>query len=648
MEKLKVDDFTDYSFLSQVKFSPDGRHIALRVTKADKEENEYNSCLWLYDLEEQKLSQLTAGKKDQNFIWIDSENIVFISQRESEEEQSLKPKTELYQINITGGEAVKLKDIELGVEKFKFDGQHSIIFTAKKDLRERDEEKLKEEEEYEVLEEIPYWQNGSGFTDGYRTHLFRLDLSTGDVEELIEDKYNIEDFDVQGNHICLNMNYFEDKAPVSSNLYYFNQKSRSLTLLCDKNWRIDSVNFKDNNNIYVTAGEMEKIGLNTNPDIFLYDIEKGELVQLTDDFDQSLWSSVGNDSRYGTGKTKAVENDRFYFVSTDGYNSHLYYLQDNNVIQLIEEPGSVDMFDVYEDKVVYVAFRENKLQELYLLTPEGERQLSKFNENILADKMLSTPEYFAVKASDGTDIDAWIMKPVNFKEGKKYPAVLEIHGGPKSVYGTIFFHEFQVLASAGYAVIFSNPRGSDGRGNDFADIRGNYGTRDYMDIMEVMDTALERFDFIDESSLGVAGGSYGGYMTNWIIGHTDRFQAAVSQRSIANWISMFATTDIGYFFVEDQFKGATPWSDMEKLWDGSPLKYADNVNTPTLFIHSEQDYRCWLTEGLQMFTALKYHGVESRLCLFKGENHELSRGGRPEQRIRRLNEMLCWFNKYLK
>jgi len=205
-----------------------------------------------------------------------------------------------------------------------------------------------------------------------------------------------------------------------------------------------------------------------------------------------------------------------------------------------------------------------------------------------------------------------------------------------------------VLAAAGYAVIFSNPRGSDGRGNEFADIRSAYGSRDYQDLMEVTDAALERFDFIDRDKLGVTGGSYGGYMTNWIIGQTDRFKAAVSHRSIANWISMFGTTDIGYYFVEDQYQGATPWSGMDKLWEGSPLKYADRVSTPTLFIHSEEDYRCWLTEGLQMFTALKYHGVESRLCLFKGENHELSRSGRPKSRIRRLKEMLDWFDKYLK
>ncbi len=165
--------------------------------------------------------------------------------------------------------------------------------------------------------------------------------------------------------------------------------------------------------------------------------------------------------------------------------------------------------------------------------------------------------------------------------------------------------------------------------------------------MEVMDVALDRFSFIDERRLGVTGGSYGGFMTNWIIGHTDRFDAAVSCRSISNWISKFNTTDIGYFFVADQ-QGGDPWKDHDKLWNQSPLKYGDRVDTPTLFIHSREDYRCWEGEGLQIFTALKYHGVPARLCLFEGENHELSRGGQPKNRIKRLEEMVDWFDSYLK
>ncbi|MDD4078523.1 MAG: S9 family peptidase, partial [Eubacteriales bacterium] len=225
--------------------------------------------------------------------------------------------------------------------------------------------------------------------------------------------------------------------------------------------------------------------------------------------------------------------------------------------------------------------------------------------------------------------------------------ILDIHGGPKTVYGEVFFHEMQYWANAGYFVFFCNPRGSDGRGNEFADIRGKYGTIDYDDLMAFTDAVLAKYPGIDQERVGVTGGSYGGFMTNWIIGHTDRFRAAASQRSIANWVSMGFTSDIGFYFEEDQVS-TTPWQDIDKVWWHSPLKYADKVSTPTLFIHSEEDYRCWLAEGLQMFTALKYFGVEARLCMFRGETHELSRSGKPKHRIRRLREITDWFDKHLK
>ena len=165
--------------------------------------------------------------------------------------------------------------------------------------------------------------------------------------------------------------------------------------------------------------------------------------------------------------------------------------------------------------------------------------------------------------------------------------------------------------------------------------------------MKFTDAVIAKYPAIDTARMGVTGGSYGGFMTNWIIGHTDRFACAASQRSISNWVSFSNTTDIGYRFGDDQM-AANTWDNVEKMWWHSPLKYADQVKTPTLFIHSDEDYRCWLVEGLQMFTALKLHGVESRLCMFHGENHELSRGGKPNHRIRRLDEITNWFEKFLK
>ena len=222
----------------------------------------------------------------------------------------------------------------------------------------------------------------------------------------------------------------------------------------------------------------------------------------------------------------------------------------------------------------------------------------------------------------------------------------------------------QYWSSEGYFVLFCNPRGGDGKGNEFADVRGKYGTIDYDDIMRFTDKMLEQYPAIDPAKVGVTGGSYGGFMTNGIIGHTHRFAAAATQRSIANWLAFNYVSDIGYFFGPDQ-QAADNWNNPEKLWFHSPLKYLDNAKTPTLVIHSDQDHRCPDVEGYQIFSALKVHGVDARMVLFHGENHELSRSGKPDNREKRLGDTLAplhtasslspcsptitaWMDRYLK
>lgn len=205
----------------------------------------------------------------------------------------------------------------------------------------------------------------------------------------------------------------------------------------------------------------------------------------------------------------------------------------------------------------------------------------------------------------------------------------------------------QYWANKGYAVIYTNPTGSNGRGNEFARLKGAFGDIDYDDLMRFVDTTIVKTNFIDKRRIGVTGGSYGGVMTNWIIGHTDRFRAAASQRSISSWISFTMLSDIGYSFGY-AYTGGNPWNNYENLWKQSPLAYANRVKTPTLFIHSEEDYRCPLPEGIQMYSALRHFNVPARIVIFKGENHELSRSGKPQNRVKRLQEITQWFEQYLR
>ena len=268
-----------------------------------------------------------------------------------------------------------------------------------------------------------------------------------------------------------------------------------------------------------------------------------------------------------------------------------------------------------------------------------------FSGSVTGQRMVGETLYFL--NTDGVDIDGFVMKPVGYEPGTRYPGILHIHGGPKMVFGPGFHHEMQLWAASGFFVCYCNPRGSCGKGNAFADLQGKYGEVDFRDLMEFTDEVLRRYPEIDADRMGVAGGSYGGFMTNWVIGHTDRFRCAVSQRSIANYVGDYLLSDIGYYYVPDQQLG-TIWEHPENLWKASPLTYADRVKTPTLFIHADKDYRCTLANGLEMFAALKLHGVESKLCMFYGENHGLSREGKPSNRISRLSEILHWMEGHLK
>jgi len=291
---------------------------------------------------------------------------------------------------------------------------------------------------------------------------------------------------------------------------------------------------------------------------------------------------------------------------------------------------------------LYTFMTADSPKELYLYEDGRTTRLTAFNDFAREALGFSRPEHFRFRASDGAEIDGWVLMP---KGGGRRPWVLYIHGGPKTAYGWSFMFEFQLLASRGYAVVYTNPRGSDGYSEEFADIRCRYGERDYQDLMEAVDYVLAHFE-LDERRAAVAGGSYGGFMTNWVVGHTDRFAAAITQRSICDWVSMFGTTDIGWYFVEDQIC-CSPWRDRDRCLEKSPLLYADRVKTPTLIVHSIEDYRTWLDQGVAFYTALKLNGVETKLVLFPGESHELTRKGKPRHRLEDLRQKLDWLDRHL-
>lgn len=659
MENLKLKDFLDYKFLSGLELSPNKNYGAFIVNSADYDENKYLSNIWIYNCITREYKKLTTMNKENNLIWLDNEVILFSSLRD----EKLKKKIEdgehwtvFYAINIHGGEAYEYMRIPMNVNQIKKIADEKFLIAATYDHyginlhSHKGEEKskaidlIKENKDYEVLDEIPFWSNGEGFTNKKRNRLYLFDRGTKDIVPISNQFENVDLCSVKdGKGLYVSQNY-TNKMELTNELYIYDlYSSQAKCLVEEDEYSIDYAEFVGDEIIFA-ASPMDKYGLNQNYNFYKI---TGHDVQLLSCHDFGMHNSVGSDCRFGGGTDHRVFDNCLYFVATENKSSFIKKLSlDGTIEKLTSDNGSVDCFDVCNDGIIFIGLRGTKLQEIYITEDGVETQITKFNEKIVETKNIIVPEPLEFE-NDGVKIEGFVLKPVNYDESKCYPGILDIHGGPKTVYGEIFYHEMQVWANEGYFVFFCNPRGSDGRGDEFADIRGKYGTIDYDDLMKFTDEVLKKYPQIDSTRIGVTGGSYGGFMTNWIIGHTDRFKCAASQRSISNWISKFGTTDIGYYFNADQIS-STPWDNMEKMWFHSPLKYANQAVTPTLFIHSEEDYRCWLAEGLQMFTALKYHGVDARLCMFRGENHELSRSGKPKHRVRRLEEMTNWFEKYLK
>jgi dipeptidyl aminopeptidase/acylaminoacyl peptidase len=308
-------------------------------------------------------------------------------------------------------------------------------------------------------------------------------------------------------------------------------------------------------------------------------------------------------------------------------------------------------FDAAAGTLAYVAATATTLPELFV----GDRQLTHSGDRFVAGRELAAPERFTATSIDGEEVEAWVMRPAGFKEGTRYPAILNIHGGPFSQYANRLFDEFQVQAGAGFVVLYANPRGSSGYGTAFAQaIRGKtakidpgtgWGGIDFEDLMAVVDEALNRFPFIDPSRLGVTGGSYGGYMTTWIAGHTDRFKAACSERACNNLVALDASCDIATAFAS--WIGVSPLDDPEEYRRQSPITYVKNINTPMLILHSEEDLRCPIAQADELFAALRLLGRTVEMVRFPGESHELSRAGAPVHRVQRMDVILDWFSRYL-
>ena len=574
---FRSKDFLDYKFLSDLELSPDKNHAAFVVHSMDYDNNKYLSNIWIYNCLTSDYKRITGMNNEKSFIWLDNNTLLFPSLRD----EKLKEKVEkgenwtvFYAIDIHGGEACEYMRIPMNVNSFKKLADEKFLITAEYDHyginlhSHKDEkrgevlDKINENKDYEILDEIPFWSNGEGFTNKKRNRLYLFDKGTKDIVPISNQFENVSVTGIKdGKALYISENY-TNKLELTNELYLYDLYSENAIRLIDEdNFSIAFAEFVGEEVIFA-ASSMDKYGLNQN--MSFYKFNKGE-AELLCCHDFGMYNSVGSDCRYGGGAYYRVFDDCLYFISSENKSSFIKRLSlDGKIEKLTDDNGSIDCFDVCSNSILFIGLRKTKLQELYTLNDDTEIQRTKFNEKIVETKNIIKPERLNFE-NDGVEIEGFVLKPADYDKTKSYPGILDIHGGPKTVSGEVFFHEMQYWANEGYFVFFCNPRGSDGRGDEFADIRGKYGTIDYDDLMKFTDLVLKKYPQIDECRLGVTGGSYGGFMTNWIIGHTDRFKCAVSQRSISNWISKFGTTDIGYYFNADQIQ-STPWDNVEKMW----------------------------------------------------------------------------------
>lgn len=629
MKAVKAEDLYQVVSLGNLQASGQRAVLARNQAKADGE-GYWN---WLDVFENGQLKRLTTLGQEKSYALVN--NSVYYTAQEGKG-NCLLYKQELDQASPAKVAAFK----EAGYQVINSVAGRYLLLSRRVDLAE------KKSTDYQVLDELPFYFNGQGYINKLRDRLYVWDLAEEKLTELFKGDPSftvMETFVAKEKVYVVGVSY-QTRRPSDGAVYEVDPSTGEAKLLLAAGKAEVSAIFALKNQVYCFANTHKKTGLNENPEFYRL-TEKG--LELAAHWDNSGQSAIAGDCGVIGSNAFDVYGDKFYFVTTIVDHDEIYVFDGQEVKPFFATDGIIKGFRLTgEDEFFLEAAFANQLLEFYQVKNGQVEKLSRYNDQALAGKYVAKVNEVEYESVEDGIQHGWVLLPKDYQAGKKYPAILDVHGGPRATYSKAFFHEMQVWASAGYFVFFCNIHGSNGQGNQYGDLRGRYGTVDYEDLMKFTDAVLAAYPDIDQTRLGITGGSYGGFMTNWVIGHTDRFKAAASQRSISNWLSFEHMSDIAPEFCVDQV-GASEDDHPEKVWLHSPLKYVKNVKTPTLFLNSDEDYRCPVEEGMQMFHALLSHGVESRMVVFHGENHELSRSGRPKNRLSRLNEIQNWFDGHL-
>jgi len=670
---ITIEDLYKIKFLSRPRVSPDGQRVAFVATAIDERKHAYHASICVAPTGGGEARRFTSDPANAHSpAWSpDGRWLAFVSDREGEStgknaREHGKGKPQVWLIPGDGGEAHQLTFMPHGVSNptWSPDSQH-LVFSAAVGPLDEETEDGKPLPRVRVIDRLLYRLDGVGFIHDKRQHLFLVDLAGGEPQQLTDGDWDDKDpaWSPDGTHIAFTSSRGEDRwrlpCPDIYTLPIQNNQAGKLRCLTDGTRSCYSPSWSpEGKTIAFIAKPKLRSANHTELFIIAAGSKPGAVRCLTGEFEGSCsdWtnSDMTNEQLLPAPQWSS-DSKMLYILASQRGATRVYAISSEGAGKQppVLTPGNVHAMDFSTDRakstIAVLIEDSTHLAEIFVCpvaTPGELRQLTSFNDALLDELALAAPEYMPYTGVDGWPMDGWILKPRDFDAGRKYPLVVEIHGGPNTQYGYGFMHEMQVLAAAGYVVLYTNPRGSLGYGRDFAlAVRGAWAVKDSLDIMAGVDALLQK-GYIDEQRMGVIGGSYGGFMTSWLVGHTDRFKAAVADRSVTNRFSFFGSSDIGWDFTDDDME-TPPWDDPERYMRMSPITYVKHIHTPLLIIHSESDLRCNIEQSEQLFAALKYLDREVLFVRFEGQNHGLSRSGHPKSRLERLGHIKTWFEKHL-
>lgn len=650
---VAINDLYKINFLREIALSPDGRQVAYTVEWMDKKDNKYYTNLYLIN-DKGRIRHFISGKKDIKQIrWSpDGKRISFL--------YTDKQKQNLWAIPSDGGEACAITHAEGDFGKYRWtpDSKYIICeFTVKKEEKERVPDKDKPPL-YHYMKNTWYKMDGQGMLPKEKQHIWKVSARSGKMKQLTRglNGDDLSDISPDGRYASFSSNRnenFEERFEYHD-IYVVDintGRERRIKTPAGPKW---SPVFSPDGKHLAYKGRLypeEWVGWR-NIGLWYVAVKGGRAVNLTKSYDNTFDALVIDDlGNYASIHPVFSKDGRFLYDMAADHGDHCLYRIDIKKKRAIKMMGANECIYAFDhdgvDTWALAVSNPTDPGNLYLYRDGVRRKLTNINRDFLRLHRYAIPEEIRWKGYGGDEIQGWLLKPPDFRPSRKYPLIVQIHGGPYAAYGNSFFHEFQVLAANGYIVFYSNPHGSVGYGEAFSRaLHNRWGIPDTQDIMKGLDVITKR-RYVDRKRMGVMGGSYGGFMTNWIIGHTDVFKVAVTMRSVVNMLS-FWSSDFG-FAMSREFKGHW-WKkgNFQFYWNMSPIKYVNRMKTPLLIIHSEQDHRCPVTQAEELYVALKLLGRDVEMVHFPGEPHGLSRHGSPRKREKRLDLILKFIKPYLK